>query len=96
MPIQVPVCPHKTFVHLAWQIGSHEKMGKEMLRPGWQTGAVFLVFFLRKVSGYICIEMPLAVEVWLPDFVLKWLKFCICFQRGRTPETLAGFLPIKL
>lgn len=40
LPIQVPVCPHNAFVHLAWQIGAHAKMGKKTPRPGWQIGSV--------------------------------------------------------
>lgn len=49
LPIQVPVCPHNTFVHLAWQIGAHAKMGKKTLRPGWQIGSGFFLSFLVKV-----------------------------------------------
>lgn len=44
--IRVPVCPHSSFGHLAWQIGAHGKMGKETLRPGWVWFSPFFVFGL--------------------------------------------------
>lgn len=41
LPIQVPVCPHSTVVHLAWQMGAHVKPGKEALGLDGKLGLFF-------------------------------------------------------
>lgn len=58
-PIQVPVCRHNTFVHLAWQIGAHAKMGKKTLRPGWQTGSEFSFIFCEGTAHSYLVKAAL-------------------------------------
>lgn len=53
--IAVPVCPHSSFGHLAWQIGAHGKMGKETLRPGWQIGSGFLLLIFFNYLFYFLV-----------------------------------------
>lgn len=58
-PIQMPVCTHNTFVHLAWQIGAHAKMGKKTLRPGWQTGSDFSFIFCEGAAHSYLVKAAL-------------------------------------
>lgn len=69
--IRVPVCPHSSFGHLAWQIGAHGKMGKEALRPGWQIGTGFLLLFI--ISGVFFLVKVLLAVSWLQ---LPFRKIC--------------------
>lgn len=98
LPIQVPVCPHNTFVHLAWQIGAHEKMGKKTLRPGWQIGSVFsFIFFCEGAAHSYLITAALKCALWesfgFQTLCSNSLNFVSMFGAVGHLKFLLGFYP---
>lgn len=99
LPIQVPVCPHNTFVHLAWQIGAHAKMGKKTLRPGWQIWSVFPSFFCEGAAHSYLVTAALkrALQESFGSQILHTnsLNFVSMFGAVGHLKIFLSFLPIK-
>lgn len=100
LPIQVPVCPHNAFVHLAWQIGAHAKTGKKTLRPGWQIGSVFSFIFREGAAhGYlVTAALQRALQERFGSQILRsnGLNFASVFGAVGHLKYLLAFLIVKV